>query len=77
MIYLDDSYRSQFYRPPVAPQKTVKDIFDNLSEVQRTVAYEIIGQALEYRDYNRDVLVMFNNEERAVIKLLLDNAMKD
>ena len=76
MFYLDDNYRAQFYRPPVTPQKTVKDIFDNFSEYQKTVAYEIIGQALEYGDYNREVLVVFNNEEKAIIKYLLDHAMK-
>ena len=77
MVYLDDSFRSRFYLPTVTPQKTVRDIFDNLSEYQRTVAYEMLGQALQYRDYNGEALVVFNNEERAVIKLLLNYAMKD
>lgn len=57
-------------------QKTVRDIFDNLNEVQKEVAYEIIGQALEFGDYDREALVMFNKEESAVIKLLLKQAMK-
>lgn len=56
--------------------KTVRDIFDNLNEVQKTVAYEIIGQALEFGDYDREALVMFNKEESIVIKYLLDQAMK-
>ena len=56
--------------------KTVSDIFDNLSEVQRTIAYELIGQALEIGDYDKEALVMFNNEERIVIDYLLYQAMK-
>lgn len=55
---------------------SVREIFDNLSELQKEVAYEIIGQALEFGDYNREALVMFNKVEGAVIKLLLDQAMK-
>lgn len=57
-------------------QKTTRDIFDNLNDVQKTVAYEIIGQALEFGDYDREALVMFNKEETIVIKYLLDQAMK-
>ena len=56
--------------------KTVRDIFDNLNEVQKTVAYEIIGQALEFGDYDREALVMFNKEESIVMNYLLDQAMK-
>jgi hypothetical protein len=55
---------------------SVREIFDNLSELQKEVAYEIIGQALEFGDYNREALVMFNKVEGAVIKFLLDQAMK-
>lgn len=57
-------------------QKTVADVFNNLNETQQTVAYEIIGQALEYGDYDREALVMFNKEELVVIKYLLEQAMK-
>ena len=56
--------------------KTIGDIFDNLNEVQKAVAYEIIGQALELGDYDREALVMFNKEESIVIKYLLYRAMK-
>ena len=56
--------------------KTIQDIFDNLSEQQKTIAYEIIGQALENGDYDREASVMFNKEEQIVIKYLLDRAMK-
>ena len=54
--------------------KTVRDIFDNMSEQQKTTAYELIGQALEYGDYMREALVMFNKEESAVVKLLITKA---
>lgn len=56
--------------------KTIRDIFDNLSELQKSVAYEMIGQALDYGDYDREALVMFNKEECAVIQLLLMHAVK-
>lgn len=56
-------------------EKTVRDIFDNMSEQQKTNAYELIGKALEYGDYMREVLVMFNKEERDVLMLLINLAM--
>lgn len=60
----------------VGRQRTVSDVFDNLSEQQKIVAYEIVGQALEHGDYDREALVIFNTEEQTVIKLLIDQAMK-
>lgn len=56
--------------------KTVRDIFDNFSDQQKEIAYEIFGQALEFGDYDREALVMFNKEEMVVMKYLLDQAMK-
>lgn len=55
--------------------KTIGDIFDNLNEVQKNIAYEMIGQALEYGVYDREALVMFNKEETVVMNLLLTSAM--
>ena len=55
--------------------KTIADIFNNLNDVQKEVAYEIIGQALELGYYDREALVMFNNEESVVINYLLHCAM--
>lgn len=55
--------------------KTIRDIFDNMSELQQEIAYEMIGQALEDGIYDREALVMFNKEEQMVIKFLLLNAM--
>lgn len=60
----------------MSTSKTAADIFDNLNEVQKTVVYEIVGQALEFGDYDREALVMFNKEELVVIKYILDCAMK-
>lgn len=56
--------------------KTIGDIFDNLNEVQKELAYELIGQALETGDYDREALVMFNKEETRVIEHLIGLAMK-
>lgn len=56
--------------------KTIKDIFDNLNDLQKTIAYEMIGQALECGDYDREAMVMFNKEETVVINFLLYFAMK-
>lgn len=55
--------------------KTIRDIFDNMSEQQKDIAYEMIGQALEDGVYDREALVMFNKEEQMVMKFLLLNAM--
>lgn len=55
-------------------QKTIKDIFDNFGEDQKIIAYEIIGQALDSGDYDREALVMFNNEELVVMQFLLNKA---
>lgn len=56
-------------------QRTIRDIFDNMSELQQEIAYEMIGQALEDGVYDREALVMFNKEEQMVMKFLLLNAM--
>ena len=55
--------------------KTIADIFNNMNDPQKEIAYEMIGQALEDGIYDREALVMFNKEEQMVIKLLLMNAM--
>lgn len=55
--------------------KTIRDIFDNMSELQQEIAYEMIGQALEDGVYDREALVMFNKEEQMVMKFLLLSAM--
>lgn len=56
-------------------QRTIRDIFDNMSELQQEIAYEMIGQALEDGVYDREALVVFNKEEQMVMKFLLLNAM--
>lgn len=68
-----DAYRSRIRSNS---SKTIQDVFDNFSETQRTIAYRIIGQALEVGDYDREALVMFNNEERIVMDYLLYQAIK-
>lgn len=55
--------------------KTIRDIFNNMSDLQQEIAYEMIGQALEDGVYDREALVMFNKEEQMVMKFLLLNAM--
>ena len=55
--------------------KTIRDIFDNMNELQQEIAYEMIGQALEDGVYDREAIVMFNKEEQMVMKFLLLNAM--
>lgn len=55
--------------------KTVRDVFDNMNELQKEIAYEMIGQALEGGVYDREALVMFNKEEQMVMMFLLLNAM--
>lgn len=55
--------------------KTVADIFNNMSDQQQEIAYEMIGQALEDGVYDIEALVMFNKEEQMVLKFLLMKAM--
>lgn len=57
------------------PTKTIADIFNNLNDVQKDIAYELIGQALILGYYDREALVMFNKEESVVINYLLYLAM--
>ena len=55
--------------------RTIADVFNNMNDLQKEIAYEMIGQALEDGIYDREALVMFNKEEQMVIKFLLMNAM--
>ena len=55
--------------------RTIADVFNNMNDLQKEIAYEMIGQALEDGVYDREALVMFNKEEQMVIKFLLMNAM--
>ncbi len=56
--------------------KTARDIFDNLSDKQKDIAYELIGNALENGEYDREALSIFNKEEQVIIEFLLTEAMK-
>ena len=56
--------------------KTVKEVFDNFNETQRTIAYEILGQALDEGKFDREALVMFNKEELVVMWYLINEALK-
>lgn len=56
--------------------KTIRDIFNNMNNQQREIAYEMIGRVLDGDDYDREALVMFNKEEQMVMKFLLLSAMK-
>ena len=56
--------------------RTIADVFNNMNDLQKEIAYEMIGQALEDGVYDREALVMFNKEEQMVLKFLLLNAMK-
>lgn len=38
----------------MSPQKTIRDIFDTFNEEQRSVVYEIVGQALDESAHDRD-----------------------
>lgn len=57
-------------------EKTYREIFDSMTAIQKELAYELIGSALVNGDYNRETLVMFDNEQRNLIELLLKEALK-
>ena len=57
-------------------RKTIKRVFKEFTEVQATVAYLLIGQALEEGRYDKEGLVLFDGEERMVIDFLLNEAME-
>ena len=58
-------------------RKTIKRVFKEFTEVQATVAYLLIGQALEEGRYDKEGLVLFDGEERMVIDFLLNEAMEE
>jgi dsDNA-binding SOS-regulon protein len=53
---------------------SIRDIFDSMTGIQENLAYELIGQALENGDYDREALVMFNKQQRMAIELLIKEA---
>ncbi len=57
-------------------EKTAQEIFDTMTGVQKNIVYELIGQALENGNYDREALVMFNMEQQMLVELLLREAMK-
>ena len=56
--------------------RTVSDVFEEFSEAEKNFVYELVGYALEHGTFNREALVMFDDEQLAVVLLLLDQALK-
>ena len=65
----------------MANEKTVADVFNTLTEEQKTVVYALIGQALEDNEkYEKTVADVFNTlteEQKIVVYALLGQALED
>ena len=58
-------------------QKTIRPIFDSLSDDQKTIVYHLVGKALETGIVDREWLVVFNDEQKSVVLMLIDLALTD
>ena len=56
-------------------ERIASEIFDSFSEDEKQLTYELVGQALQYNSFDREALVMFDDEQRAVVLALIDRAM--
>lgn len=56
--------------------KTVKDIWNEFTDDERTLTYELVGQALDNGDYDREAMRMFDDEKRIVVGAIIKEAMK-
>ena len=65
----------------MANEKTVADVFNTLTEEQKTVVYALIGQALEDNEkYEKTVADVFNTlteEQKIVVYALVGQALED
>ena len=65
----------------MANEKTVADVFNTLTEEQKTVVYALIGQVLEDNEkYEKTVADVFNTlteEQKTVIYALIGQALED
>lgn len=57
-------------------ERTVYDIWNEFTDNERMLTYELVGQALENRDYDREALIMFDDEKRIVVEAFIKEAMK-
>lgn len=57
-------------------ERTVKDIWGEFTGDERTLTYDLVGQALENKDYNREALAMLDGEKRIVVEAIIKEAMK-
>ena len=56
--------------------RTVRDVFDEFSDYEKRLVYELVGQALETGSYSSESMIMFDDEKRAVVQAIIDQAMK-
>ena len=57
-------------------ERTVEDIWNEFTDEERRLTYEPAGRALENGDYNREALIMFDDEKRIVVEAIIKEAMK-
>ena len=58
-------------------EETVRDVFETLSEKQKTVVYALIGQALENGETVRDVFETLTEKQKIVVYALIGQALED
>ena len=58
-------------------EETVRDVFETLSEKQKTVVYALIGQALENGETVLDVFETLTEKQKIVVYALIGQALED
>jgi hypothetical protein len=57
-------------------ETTAKEVWDEFTNYEKYLTYELVGQALQNGYYNREALVMLDDEKRLLVELILREAMK-
>ena len=58
-------------------EETIRDVFETLTEKQKTVIYALIGQVLENEKTVRDVFETLTEKQKTVVYALIGQALED
>ena len=58
-------------------EETVRDVFETLSEKQKTAVYALIGQVLENEETVLDVFETLTEKQKTVVYALIGQALED
>lgn len=63
------------YTKPPKTDRPIKEIWATFSDYEKNLTYELVSQALEDGDYNREALVMFDDEKLELVNAIITLAM--